>query len=105
MVLEMFVAEYVKQNGVQLAWNHGLVLPQCVLLVMLLAVLYIWKVVEAAYFQEPPEGAECKDAPWGLLVPTYLLIGASFYFGIFTDPMLASAREAADLLLTAGGVK
>ncbi len=76
-----------------------------ILLASLLAVLYIWKVVEAAYFQEPPEGAECKDAPWGLLVPTYLLIGASFYFGIFTDPMLASAREAADLLLTAGGVK
>ena len=34
-----------------------------ILLASLLAVLYIWKVVEAAYFQEPPEGAECKDAP------------------------------------------
>ena len=76
-----------------------------ILLASLLAVLYIWKVVEAAYFQDPPEGAETKEAPWGLLVPTYLLIGASFYFGIFTDPMLSSAREAADLLLTAGGVK
>jgi multicomponent Na+:H+ antiporter subunit D len=80
------------------------VLP-LILIASLLAVIYIWKVVEAAYFQEPPEGYECKDAPWGLLGPTYLLIGASFYFGIFTDPMLSAASEAADLLLTAGGVK
>jgi multicomponent Na+:H+ antiporter subunit D len=80
------------------------VLP-LILIASLLAVIYIWKVVEAAYFQEPPEGAECKDAPLGLLIPTYLLIGASFYFGIFTDPMLSAASEAAELLLTAGGVK
>lgn len=80
------------------------VLP-LILIASLLAVAYVWKVVEAAYFQEPPEGAECKDAPLGLLVPTYLLIGASIYFGIFTDPMLLAAGEAADLLLAAGGVK
>ena len=98
-----FVSKWYLALG---ALNAGMwwVVP-LILLASLLAVLYIWKVVEAAYFQEPPEGAECKDAPWGLLVPTYLLIGASFYFGIFTDPMLSSAREAADLLLTAGGAK
>jgi multicomponent Na+:H+ antiporter subunit D len=67
--------------------------------------MYIGKVIEAAYFKEPPEGAECKEAPWGLLVPTYVLIGASVFFGIWTDPMLSAASEAAKLLLAAGGVQ
>ena len=80
------------------------VLP-LILIASLLAVMYIGKVIEAAYFKEPPEGAECKEAPLGLLIPTYVLIGASVFFGIWTDPMLNAAAEAAQLLLAAGGVQ
>ena len=36
----------------------------------LLALIYVWKVVEVAYFQPPAEGAsEVKEAPFGLLAP------------------------------------
>ena len=75
-----------------------------ILLASLLAVAYIFKVLEAAYFQEPPEGWEKKEAPLSMLVPTYALILASIYFGIWTDPMLSAASDAAGMFLTKGGV-
>jgi len=74
-----------------------------VLIASLLAVCYVFKVIETAYFQEPDEPRKISDAPLTLLIPTYILLGASVYFGIFTEPMLDSAKEAAVYLLTSGG--
>ena len=74
-----------------------------VLVASLLAVCYVFKVIETAYFQEPDEPRKISDAPLTLLIPTYILLGASVYFGIFTEPMLDSAKEAAVYLLTSGG--
>ncbi len=65
----------------------------------LLAVMYIWKLVEAAYFQAPKEGATRGEAPLSLLLPTWLLIGASIYFGIDTDLTVSVAQIAAQSLL------
>ena len=75
-----------------------------ILLASLLAVVYIFKVIEVAYFREPPADYIKQEAPIGMLVPTYALILASIYFGIWTDPMLSAATEAADMFLTKGGV-
>jgi multicomponent Na+:H+ antiporter subunit D len=75
-----------------------------ILIASLLAVAYIFKVVEVAYFQDPPEGWQKKEAPLSMLIPTYALILASIYFGIWTDPMLSAANEAADMFLSKGGV-
>lgn len=74
-----------------------------VLLGSLLAVIYIWKLVEAAYFQSPEEGAvSIKEAPLSLLIPTWILIGASIYFGIDTNLTLGAAEAAATSLLQLG---
>lgn len=70
-----------------------------VLVGSLLAVVYIWKLVEAAYFQAPKEGASGAEAPLSLLIPTWLLIGASVYFGIDTDLTVSVAQIAAQSLL------
>ena len=75
-----------------------------ILLASLLAVMYIFKVVEVAYFQEPEGDATVSEAPLTMLIPTYALVLASVYFGIFTSPMLNAAREAAEMFLKAGGV-
>ena len=73
-----------------------------ILLSSLLAVIYVWKVVEAAYFREPlPEKAELKEAPLALLIPTAVLIGASLYFGLFTEWSAGVAETAARELLGA----
>ena len=75
-----------------------------VLMASLLAVVYIWKVLEAAYFEAPLKDKPIEEAPLSLLIPAYVLIGASIYFGIVTEPMRQAAESAAQLLLQAGGV-
>ena len=70
-----------------------------VLISSLLAVVYIWRVVETAYFRTATESdGGSLEAPLGLLLPTWLLIGANIYFGIQTDLSLSVARLAADVL-------
>jgi multicomponent Na+:H+ antiporter subunit D len=69
----------------------------------LLAVIYIWRVVEVAYFQPPPEGRVVQEAPLSYLIPTWLMIGATIYFGIDATLTLDVAIEAATYLVGEGG--
>jgi multicomponent Na+:H+ antiporter subunit D len=70
----------------------------------LLAVIYIWRVVEAAYFKSAgPEVSEVKEAPISMLVPLWVLTGANIYFGIDTSLPVGAATEAARQLLGIGG--
>ena len=65
----------------------------------LLAVVYVWRVVEAAYFRPPPADAEpIREAPLAMLLPTWVLIGASVYFGIDASTTIGTARRAAEAL-------
>ncbi|MFQ5845945.1 MAG: proton-conducting transporter membrane subunit, partial [Planctomycetota bacterium] len=71
-----------------------------VLLSSLLALVYVWRVVEAAYFQRPPPRPEpVREAPAALLVPTWVLIGAAVLFGIYTSASVGVAGRAAAALL------
>ena len=66
----------------------------------LLAIAYIWRVVEMAYFQPPREGRSAVgEAPLAMLVPTWILILANLYFGIETSATVDIAREVAGVLL------
>ena len=71
----------------------------------LLAILYVWRVVEVMYLRPVPEGApsERREAPWSMLVPTWVLTAASIYFGIETSLNLGMARAAAQALLGVPG--
>ncbi len=74
-----------------------------ILLSSLLALIYIWRVVEVAYFQQPPEDAEeVKEAPLSMLVPIWVLAGATLFFGIFTTLSAGTAAAAARELLGVG---
>ena len=68
----------------------------------LLAVIYIWRVVEAAYFREPPPDAPTGEAPLSLLIPTWVLIALNVYFGIETSLPVGVAEHAARALMGAG---
>ena len=75
-----------------------------VLLGSLLAVIYVWKLVEAAYFKDPEgDAATVREAPLGLLIPTWTLIIANIYFGIDTSLTVGVAETAAASLLGMGG--
>jgi multicomponent Na+:H+ antiporter subunit D len=67
----------------------------------LLAVAYVWRVVEIAYFRGPArEGI--REAPWSLLVPTWALVLANFWLGVDTRATVGLATQAAQALLGAG---
>jgi multicomponent Na+:H+ antiporter subunit D len=86
---------------VQAALESGL-WPVAALVVAssLLAVAYIWRVVEAAYFTRPQEGAAARhEAPLSLLLPTLVLAAANVYFGIDASFTLGAAERAARALL------
>ena len=66
----------------------------------LLALVYTWRVVEIAYFQEPPErSVAVREAPAVMLVATYVLIGATLVFGIWTSFPVGVASQTAHMLL------
>ena len=81
--------------------------PVAILIVLssLLAVIYVWRVIEVAYFQAPPkraQGDEVGEAPLSMLIPLWVLIGANLYFGIETSASVGVAKEAAKFLLSSG---
>ena len=80
------------------------VLAALVLVGSLLAVIYIGRVLEAAYFQQLPESqdpAKVKEAPWLMLVPMWILVLANLYFGVDTSLTTEAASSAAQWLFQA----
>ena len=87
---------YLVLAAIELGWWPLIVV---ILVGSLLAVAYVWRVVEVAYFQSA-EGPRC-EAPLSMLVPTWILALANIYFGLDTRLPVALAQDAA-LLLTGG---
>jgi multicomponent Na+:H+ antiporter subunit D len=81
--------------------DHWIV-ASLILLGSLMAVVYIWRVVEVAYFQGLEEGAKIREAPLSLLVPTWVLVLANVYFGVDARLTAGVAGRAAEILLGAG---
>ena len=72
-----------------------------VLISSLIALVYVWRVVEVAYFRDPPDdAAPLREAPPAMQVGIWLLIAAIVWFGISTEWSAGIAREAAELLLS-----
>jgi multicomponent Na+:H+ antiporter subunit D len=81
--------------------NHGLT-AALVLVGSLLAVAYVWRVVEVAYFRLPaPALSEVEEAPLRMLLPTYAVIGASILFGVWTEFPTRLAQQATQAILGA----
>lgn len=64
----------------------------------LLAVVYVWRVVETAYARPAPAGVSVRAMPV-LLTATWLLIAANIYFGIEPSLPVTFAGQAAATLL------
>ena len=70
-----------------------------VLLGSLLALMYVWKVVEVAYFREADPELGISEAPLSLLAPTWVLVLGNLYFGINASDSVCVATRAAEMLL------
>ncbi len=71
-----------------------------ILIGSLLAIVYVWRVVETAWFGQPSERtASAGEAPISMLATTWILILANLYFGVQTDLTASLAGEAARVLI------
>ncbi len=74
-----------------------------VLVSSLFAIVYVGRVVEIMVFRtsrtDTPEPTGMREAPMSMLVPMYVLIGISLWFGISGSTTLSVASEAAAALL------
>jgi multicomponent Na+:H+ antiporter subunit D len=71
-----------------------------VLLTSLMALVYVWRVIETAYLQPPVPGKEpVREAPLSLLIPTWALVLGNLYFGIDASLTTGVASRAAEILL------
>jgi multicomponent Na+:H+ antiporter subunit D len=78
-------------------------LVAAILIASLLAIIYVWRMVEVLYFQPAPAGRPpVQEAPASLLLPTVFLALANVYFGIDTTLPLSAAIRGAVSLLGAG---
>ena len=87
---------YLIQAALEKGWWMIAIL---IVISSLLAVIYVWRVVEVIYFR--PTGAVAQDvneAPLSMLIPMWVLIGASIYFGIDATTTLDVAIAAARAL-------
>ena len=70
----------------------------------LIAIVYVGRVLEVAWRQEPsPEVAQASDPPLSMLLPAVLLAAATIYLGIDTEWSAGIAGKAAATLL--GGLR
>ncbi|MCB1933911.1 MAG: monovalent cation/H+ antiporter subunit D family protein [Candidatus Accumulibacter sp.] len=71
-----------------------------IVLSSLLAVAYVWRFVEVAYFHAPrADLAGAREAPLALALPAWTLVAATLWFGVDTSLTVGSASRAAGQLL------
>ncbi|MGB5557092.1 MAG: proton-conducting transporter membrane subunit, partial [Paracoccaceae bacterium] len=75
--------------------------PLAVLIVLssLLAVIYVWRMVEALYLAPKKDGIEAQEVSLWMLGPIWIMAIACIYFGLATDITLSAAQAAAKGLL------
>lgn len=70
-----------------------------IVLSSLLAVAYVWRFVEVAYFRTPPAHSEAHEPPLSTLIPAWLLVLATLWFGFDTSFTVGTAADAAQQLI------
>lgn len=66
----------------------------------LIAVIYVWRVFEIAWFRPRPENRPLvTEVPLSMLIPTVTLAAANIYFGINAQPIIKTSQRIAQLLL------
>ncbi|MBF0590093.1 MAG: monovalent cation/H+ antiporter subunit D family protein [Magnetococcales bacterium] len=74
-----------------------------ILLSSLLAVFYIWKVIEVAYFQPVSDELQgVTDPPLSMLVPMWVLTLMAIYFGVDAETTGMISQKAAEYLIGGG---
>lgn len=88
---------YLVQAALESNWWP---LAVIILIGSLLALVYVWRIVEVAYFSPlKKEHQHIKEAPLSLLLPTWLLVLANLYFGTDAGFTIAITELAVQSLM------
>ena len=77
----------------------GVVLVIAIVISSLIALAYVWRVIEAAYFGEPNPAVTGGEAPAGILTVTWIAALANLYYGLAPSLPVTLASTAAESLL------
>lgn len=95
-----FVSKWVLMSG---AFERGWwVIAFLIVASSLIAVVYVWRLVETLYLAPSVATTQVSEAPLTLLIPTWILVVASIWFGLDADFAIDISRKAAELLLQGG---
>ena len=95
-----FISKWTLLTAVMGIGIGGLFLAFVIIISSLMAVVYIWRVVEATYFEASKnDELKVKEAPLGLLLVTWLAALANIYFGFNSALPMELSSAAADLLM------
>lgn len=95
-----FISKWLLITAALESGPWGWALVAVVLVSSLMAVVYVWRIVEALYFGETPAGEQAtSEAPLQLLLVAWLIAILNLYFGVFPQVPLTLANDAAALLV------
>jgi len=95
-----FISKWLLVEAALETGPWGWVLVAAILVSSLMALVYIWRIVEALYFRDAPrKDLASAEAPLQLLAITWLVALLNVVFGLYPALPLTLARDAAGLLL------
>jgi multicomponent Na+:H+ antiporter subunit D len=94
-----FISKWYLITAVLESGTWGAALVAIIVVSSLMAVVYIWRVVEAAYFGNSEGEAVIGEAPLPLLLVTWAAVALNFYFGLEASLPTGLAETAALILM------
>lgn len=95
-----FISKWYLISAVAAEGALGIVLIAIILISSLMALVYIWRIIESAYFGKPATDiGELQEAPLPMLFGVWLLVAANFYFGLFPSIPIELSTMGAETLL------
>ena len=65
----------------------------------ILALIYVWKIIEVAYLNDRPKGAPVLTETPAQWISAWVLVAATIYFGVQAEIIVDAAFSAADLFI------
>lgn len=94
-----FISKWYLITAVLSMGMAGIALAAVIVIGSLMAVVYVWRIVEHAYFQVPENPVSAREAPLGILTVTWIAVLANLYFGLNPDLPVALSTSAASTLI------
>jgi len=90
---------YLISAVLELGGGIAIFLTAVIVIGSLMAVVYIWRIVEHAYFRPAETEIVAREAPLGILSITWVVALANLYFGINPELPVTLSELAADALM------